>query len=426
MKGENRTIILFTSTYPYSAVAESFLDPEMTHLASTFENVILVPRNYPSDREFLHREFPENVNVDTSYLEKYGRGKWSVKIGSILRALMSFHLYGELIERPVAIRFASLKRLIWQLSEAFQVRDWVKGFMDRKDSPEPSQTILYTYWLNGCTIGIALAKARNPGIKLVSRAHRGDLYEEIRDPPYLPCRGLMLRNIDRLFLISEDGRKYISERFPRFVDKYTVSRLGVPDPGFITPPSDDEVFRIVSCSYLIPVKRINLLIEGLREIGESRPNRHFKWIHIGYGPLESSLKKYASAILPPNTEHQFLGYLPYGGVMEWYRENPVDVFVNVSGSEGIPVSIMEAQSCGIPAIATGVGGTPEIVSEENGMLLDTDPKPQDIAETVLTMMDDPESAMKKRVKSKENWSKNYNSDINFAQFALTLRSLRSE
>lgn len=42
----------------------------------------------------------------------------------------------------------------------------------------------------------------------------------------------------------------------------------------------------------------------------------------------------------------------------------------MSDSEGIPVSIMEAMSFGIPVIARNVGGMSEIVNEENGLLLE--------------------------------------------------------
>ncbi|MGZ5247769.1 MAG: glycosyltransferase, partial [Flavitalea sp.] len=46
-----------------------------------------------------------------------------------------------------------------------------------------------------------------------------------------------------------------------------------------------------------------------------------------------------------------------------------DLFLNVSESEGVPVSIMEAMSAGLPVIATNVGGTREIVDGSNGVLV---------------------------------------------------------
>ncbi|WP_241380179.1 glycosyltransferase, partial [Escherichia coli] len=51
------------------------------------------------------------------------------------------------------------------------------------------------------------------------------------------------------------------------------------------------------------------------------------------------------------------------------RDLKPSVFVNLSSSEGLPVSMMEVASLGIPIIATGVGGVGEIVSSDNGHLL---------------------------------------------------------
>ena len=50
----------------------------------------------------------------------------------------------------------------------------------------------------------------------------------------------------------------------------------------------------------------------------------------------------------------------------------MDYFINLSDSEGIPVSIMEAMSVGIPIIARDVGGNREIVTNNNGCLLEGD------------------------------------------------------
>ena len=57
-------------------------------------------------------------------------------------------------------------------------------------------------------------------------------------------------------------------------------------------------------------------------------------------------------------------------IMSYYVNKQIDLFINVSNSEGVPVSIMEAMSAGIPILATNVGGTSEIVNNNNGKLLE--------------------------------------------------------
>jgi glycosyltransferase involved in cell wall biosynthesis len=63
----------------------------------------------------------------------------------------------------------------------------------------------------------------------------------------------------------------------------------------------------------------------------------------------------------------FVGELGHAGVMKALKE--ADIFVNQSYSEGLPTSVMEAASVGLPIIATDVGGTREIIThDESGLL----------------------------------------------------------
>ncbi len=86
------------------------------------------------------------------------------------------------------------------------------------------------------------------------------------------------------------------------------------------------------------------------------------------GPLLDDVRALAST-LSSNVSVRFLGYTPNDQVLGYYRHHPVDVFVNVSESEGVPVSIMEALSFGVPCVATDVGGVRELLYPEFGYLL---------------------------------------------------------
>src|SRR5690606_27399675 len=93
---------------------------------------------------------------------------------------------------------------------------------------------------------------------------------------------------------------------------------------------------------------------------------------IGFGPMENELRELAKNKLgkKSNIQFEFTGRMNNPDLLEFYRKNPANVFINVSESEGIPVTIMEAMSFGIPVIATDVGGVREIVkSGANGILL---------------------------------------------------------
>src|SRR5437870_4577216 len=176
----------------------------------------------------------------------------------------------------------------------------------------------------------------------MTKANGYDLYESRHRPPYIPFRVLSLRRTTLVFSASHAGAQYLANRYAAFREKVRTSLLGIDDPGFMSPPSNDGVFRILSCSFLVPVKRVDLAIRGLAETGRTFPERRFHWTHIGDGPEKGALMSLAASTLPANVAHEFLDYPGKEGLKRYYRANPVDVFINTSSSEGTSVAIMEA------------------------------------------------------------------------------------
>jgi glycosyltransferase involved in cell wall biosynthesis len=419
-------LILFPTTYPYGAGEQTFLGPEIEHLASNFDRVIIVPETLGGKKHAV----PAGVEVEESYAlinrsDSQETKALSRKINMLSRALFSRLFYEDLVARPsILFRPLALRRLVGFIHRAELTRKWVGNFIENKKL-DPSQCILYTYWFVQSSLGIGLAKRDYPQIRLISRVHGYDLYEERHNPAYIPCRPSSLRTLDRLFPASEAGRKYIVTRYPWFAPRCETSRLGVRDPGFITSTSPDGVLRIVSCSFVIPLKRVDLLLKGIARASELRPEQQFEWHHFGEGPLKSDVEEMARRELPVNVKSYFPGYPSLEHLMLFYKNNPVDLFMNVSTTEGgAPVSIMEAISCGVPVLATAVGGNPEIVSDQNGKLLSSNPTPDEIAESIFSILDNPDLAAEKRKGSRRVWREKYNANSNFQAFADCLKSIR--
>jgi glycosyltransferase involved in cell wall biosynthesis len=95
------------------------------------------------------------------------------------------------------------------------------------------------------------------------------------------------------------------------------------------------------------------------------------WTHFGGGPGLRELQAIVQRC-PAHVRATLHGEVPHERVMEHYRTRPVDLFVLISGHEGVPVSLMEAASFGIPLLASAVGGTPEVVCEATGRTLPAD------------------------------------------------------
>jgi glycosyltransferase involved in cell wall biosynthesis len=229
--------------------------------------------------------------------------------------------------------------------------------------------------------------------------------------------------LDALFPDSLRGADHVARLYPWFAGKTFASRQGVDDPGFITSVSSDGVFRVVSCAAIIARKRLDLTLRGVALAARSSPRTTFEWNHIGDGPLRGEIEAMAKKELPANVVMHILGYLPPEQMMEFYRDNAIDVFITTTESEGTPVSLMEAAACGMAVVATDVGGNPEVVSERNGVVLDAKPSPTAVAAALLQVLKDPIAAAAKRQESRRVWQERYDAKRNYMEFAERIKAI---
>ncbi len=173
---------------------------------------------------------------------------------------------------------------------------------------------------------------------------------------------------------------------------------------------------------MVTVKRIDLIVDTLicleQMYGKSLPNE-ITWVHFGDGQLLKEIKKKVDSNLK-YIKVIFKGQVANSEVLKFFQNNEVDLFINVSMSEGLPVSIMEAISFGIPIIATNVGGTREVVEDlVNGYLLNRNSSPKNIAETVFRFVENRELVARMGVSSRSMWEKKFNAIYNYEKFTNT-------
>ena len=122
---------------------------------------------------------------------------------------------------------------------------------------------------------------------------------------------------------------------------------------------------------------------------------------------------------PEHVTWTLAGNLPNETVRMCLAREPFDLFLNVSSSEGVPVSVMEALCSGIPVLATAVGGTPELVDDTVGRLLPADITPKQLADTLTELHANVPLLLKWRQAARERWlnsadaNRNYNGFIDF-------------
>ena len=256
--------------------------------------------------------------------------------------------------------------------------------------------------------------------KIVSRAHGYDLYEERNGLHYIPMRNILLQELDSVFPCSQNGEEYIREKYRAENARVGVRYLGTVDHGVKEFQSGDKTLSIVSCSNVVGIKRIDKIIDALSLI-EDIPIR---WIHYGDGGLLDRLRAYAGQKLKSNVKASLVGNIPNTQLMEEYLTQNFAFLLNVSASEGLPVSIMEAMSFGIPCMATDVGGTGEIVKKEHGILLSKDADAKEIADAIRAfyrMKESDYSALRRN--SRIFWKEHFDAEKNYQTFIDELHAL---
>lgn len=127
---------------------------------------------------------------------------------------------------------------------------------------------------------------------------------------------------------------------------------------------------LISTGRLIPRKGYKYLIEALKGIDNCKLQL------IGGGVLKEQLKKLANE---NKVKVEFLGNIKHENIHKYLQK--ADIFVLPSLNEGMSNSILEAMSCGLPIIATDVGGSKELING-NGFVV-SKANIEELKETIL-------------------------------------------
>lgn len=377
----NRSLIVLTDKYPYGN-GETYVETERPYW-SKFDHVYICPvlvRKVDRIRENFTAMPYETVvsTVDTKpkLIEAIGGLIGSISVRDYFQEVKMLRKTGRTSIRNIRtlIFMGILSNLRMQ-----RIEMTLKPMLGYRGE---DKRLLYSYWMyEPAIVGTGL-KDRLHCSRFISRVHRYDLYEELQKTGYLPFRERVLKRLDRLYSISDDGKKYFSEHYDgKYDEKIVISRLGTVRKFDVYTGDRGEEPVIVSCSNLIPVKRVELIIDALCEY-----DKPITWYHFGDGILRHDLEEKIKH-LPDNIHAHLMGFTLNDDIQKFYSEHYIDAFINVSESEGVPVSIMEAQSYGIPVVATNVGGTPELVHNgENGILIEKNFSNKDLCEAVNTVL----------------------------------------
>lgn len=357
----NKHLYIFVENFSNSK-REEFFEKELPIFVNHFEKITIIPLY--GDNKILNYEHPKIEIKQFDAFSECNRIKIFFRHFFLIFKIYFYEL-GHTHNK--AFYFKNFKSLISTL--IFRINSAEK--IQKEIEINNTNAVFYSYWFNQWAFILTILKMWNPSLKIVSRVHGSD-YNEEQIHRILPFRYFQLNVITTILPVSEYAKNYLVNKFNISSDKVKVFRLGLSTVAKLAPINKDKL-TIVSCSSLIPLKRVHLISEILKHI--SLP---VDWLHFGTGEELQKIKN-INTQLPPHINVKMMGYIENKKFIEYLENNAFSFFINVSENEGIPVSLMEAANCGIPLIGTSVCGIPEVVTIETGTLIPLNFEPKDVA-----------------------------------------------
>lgn len=357
-------LLYITSTLPFGS-GEAFLYPEVQALLRRGVDVRVAPMHprgpivHPEAREILNRV----VAAEHLFSWRVLAGALGAFLRSPLRSLFALRRVFTPHPRHLLKNLAVYPKGLWLGGLA---RDWGADH-------------IHTHWAS-TTATMAMVASTVSGVPWSLTAHRWDIVEN----------NLLQRKADHACFfrcISEKTRELALERGVS-VGKTLVLHLGVRLPEVALSSTDNssqgEKFVVLCPAAFVKRKGHRYLVEALKFL----PDQVELWL-AGEGELRGEIEKQVKQ-LGLKSRVRIMGFLSHEKLLALYRERRVDLVALPSMNlgdglnEGIPVSLMEAMSYGLPVVSTSTGGIPELLRDGAGVLV-SDKDPMALAEAIATL-----------------------------------------
>lgn len=391
-----------------------FINNDLNVSSKIFKNILIISPRIPSSSGY----YQENV----THLS-FTRFDLFISLILNLYELLS-SLYLKEITKAVSRNIFCLsyaRELLHYLAISKLVQKKLKYFLTSYNQKE---WIILSAWYYSTAFASYQLKKKYPNIEIFSIAHAFEI-DLTRSPFNLYLfRDVYHNEFTKVFFISKTSMlRYIADianPLSLRIDNCHFSYLGALKchKGY-SKISTDNTFRVVSCSNISEIKRLDKILRVLSKTRKFKIN----WIHFGSGEKFIEMEKAIKKNLNTNLDINFMGHLDNCEIQSYYSRNEIDLFINLSENEGLPVSIVEAMSFGIPILAPRVGSIPEILDDSFSMLVNN----SDDEESIFNMIEDYYSLatdVKKQIRSRiiDKFEKELDASKNRTDFFIKLRN----
>lgn len=234
--------------------------------------------------------------------------------------------------------------------------------------------VAHVHWLY--PDGMAVPEIRNTlGVPVVLSIHGSDWYNTQNKPKLKKLLERSLFAADKILTVGTKLKKDIQHTFPELEDRLLVTYNPVDFITFAPPESRELAVRnmkwdpgkkhLLCVANITHEKGIDVLLDAAENLQDENYVLHI----IGNVPdspyarnIVSRINRYDYVILHPPVQHD--------AIADYYRA--CDLFILPSRREGFGLSVAEAIASGKPVIATKSGGPEDIVTDDNGLLVEVD------------------------------------------------------
>lgn len=226
-------------------------------------------------------------------------------------------------------------------------------------------------------LGVLLKKLKKKPLAVT--LHGSDVTVLGKNPFTRPLVALVLNEADRVIAVSDFLRREAlaiggSEKKARVIYGGVSTREAIQGEG------GDRGKRVLFIGALVRQKGVDTLIRAFKKVMERYGDAEL--VIVGDGAERKGLERLCREL---GVKARFKGYVDDTG--EALRKSAV--LVLPSREEGFGLVLLEAMASGVPVVAARVGGIPEIVNEENGLLVKSG-DPEALAEAISRVLEDRE------------------------------------
>ena len=155
---------------------------------------------------------------------------------------------------------------------------------------------------------------------------------------------------------------------------------------------------------------IDYLLKAFKYVKERLPNKKLSLVIGGDGSKKEYLQ-ILSKKLEIDKDTKFIGYVNQSDIIEVFNEFDIAVFPSLKESFG--VAAVEAQACGVPVIATNIGGLPEATKDGESAILVKSKNVEELGDAIIELIIDEDKRNRMSINAREFVCKNLDVNNNF-------------